>query len=75
MDPQSITRRRRHNIVIESSGNLQVSSQKTRYLLFRDQRGFQKIIVFRREGKKQQAKNLERYIPFKKEITWIVLRI
>ena len=44
---------RRHDIVIESSGNVQVS-RKARYLLLRDQRGFNRYFSLKK--KRQQIK-------------------
>ena len=51
-DPQKqqSTRIRRHDIVIESSGNVQVS-RKTRYLLLRDQRGFNRYFSLMKKEK------------------------
>ena len=51
---------RRHDIVIESSGNVQVS-RKTRYLLLRDQRGFNRYFLVneKREDSKLSEKKLD----------------
>ena len=51
---QQSTRIRRHDIVIESSGNVQVS-RKQDYLLLRDQRGFNRYFSLMKK-KRQQIK-------------------
>ena len=43
---------RRHDIVIESSGNVQVI-RKARYLLLRDQRGFNRYFPLMKKKRKQ----------------------